>query len=473
MAVFLLSAGVGVVMSYDLASGPSILFGRWTLVWRLALWAGLWAVAVAAVLRLPRRHAVVLIFTAAAALRLAALGGPPTTSDDIYRYAWDGRVQLAGVDPYAQVPASPRVAAVRETWLWPDPAGCASLHRPAGCTRINRPLVSTIYPPVAEGWFATVYRVGGIGSRHKAWQVAGLVTDLATVGLLVVALRRWRRDVRWAALYALSPVPVFEIVNNGHVDGLAIALVVAALALSTGTASVRRDVGIGLLIGGAALVKVYPALLLVAMIGLPGPRRWLSLLRATTAAVGLALVLYLPHMVNVGWHVLGYLPGYLREENYDRGTRFLIIGVLGLSGTSATVAAVGALGGAIGLVLWRRPDAVRGAAMLLTALFLITTPVQPWYATIVVAVGAVAGWPWWAAVAAAGEPYFFAVILGYGGRVGVGRASYLSASLLVFGALGIERWRSRHSLRARPGVVQTLVDGPDSAVVQLGSGRAV
>ena len=65
----------------------------------------------------------------------------------------------------------------------------------------------------------------GIDAHHKPWQVAGLVGDLALVGLLPLALRAWGRDERWTALYALSPFPVLEVVNNGHVDGLAALLV--------------------------------------------------------------------------------------------------------------------------------------------------------------------------------------------------------------------------------------------------------
>ena len=32
------------------------------------------------------------------------------TSDDLYRYAWDGRVQAHGVDPYASPPLEPALA---------------------------------------------------------------------------------------------------------------------------------------------------------------------------------------------------------------------------------------------------------------------------------------------------------------------------------------------------------------------------
>ena len=39
---------------------------------------------------------------------------------------------------------------------------------------------------------------------------------------------------------------------------------------------------------------------------------------------------YLPHVLGVGTKVLGYLPGYLREEDYDAGGRYLLAGLLGL-----------------------------------------------------------------------------------------------------------------------------------------------
>jgi hypothetical protein len=302
----------GVVLSATVASGRPILASRWGLLWEMTAWAVAWAVAVAAALRLPRRVALTAVVTAGIALRLAALAGPPTTSDDLYRYSWDGRVQAAGIDPYANAPNSPAVAELRDAWLWPDSAACAALHRPIGCTRINRPGQRTIYPPGAEAWFAGVFRVGGIGARHKAWQVAGLVTEFGVLALLPVALRLWGRDPRWMALYALSPAPALEIVNNGHVDGLAVLGIVAALAVAAGSPSRRRDIAVGALLGAAAMVKLYPAVLVLALGGAIGGRRLASLARVTLTVAAVSALAYLPHVLRVGRRVLGYLPGYLR-----------------------------------------------------------------------------------------------------------------------------------------------------------------
>jgi len=443
------------------ASGRPILAARWSLLWLLGLWAVSWAIAVVAAIRLPPRLAVGLILAGAVATRLAALAGPPTTSDDLYRYAWDGQIQTAGIDPYAYFPAAPQLAGHRASWLWPDDAGCAALHRPPACTRINRPSVRTIYPPVAEAWFTAVYRLAGSGARHKPWQIAGLIADLATVGLLAFALTRTGRDPRWLALYALCPAPALEFVNNGHVDGLAVTFMVAAVVVAMGPLTpvihpaghgqsskwtgVGRDAAVGLLLGAAVLIKLYPAILLVSLVGLPGPHPRLSAIRSSIAVALLAVACYLPHVLAVGIRVVGYLPGYLKEEHYTQGARFLLPGAIGLLGWPASLLAGAGVIGTIGWVAWRRPEMPRAATLVLVALFLATTPVQPWYGVSVLALGTIATWPWAVAASLASYPYFFAVILDYRHTIALGRASYATALVIVAATSIIGRRRHRQA----------------------------
>ncbi len=431
------AAGVaGVALSWTVAGGGDILAVRWTLLARLALWSAAWVVGVACALRLPTRVALAAVFVVAVALRLAALGGPPRLSDDLYRYAWDGRVQAEGIDPYRFRPTSSQLRSLREPWLWPDAAGCAELGRQPKCSRINRATVRTIYPPLAQAWFAVVYRVSGIDAEHKAWQVAGLVGEVVLIGLLPLALRAWKRDERWTALYALSPFPVVEVVNNGHVDGLAALFLVAAM-LALGR---RRPGWAGALIGAATLVKLYPALVLLALLGSASASarasaravhfarkstsrvdlraKWtrIPLVRASAAAAAVVVAGYLPHVLAVGFKVVGYLPGYLREEDYDSGGRYLLA-------FSVVVAALG-MAAVVGWIVQARPSPPRAAAALVGALLLATTPVQPWYAVTLLALATVATAPAWALVAAAGYPYFFTVILDSAHPAPVGRLSY-------------------------------------------------
>jgi len=450
-AAFAVAASVGVGLCLVVISGEQILGARGGLLARLAAWAVAWAVGVAAALRMPKRLAVPAVFAVAVALRLAAVAGPPLTSDDLYRYSWDGRVQLSGTDPYRYSPDAPQLGGLREKWLWPDVAGCAKLDRPEGCTRVNRPMVRTIYPPVAEAWFTVVYRVAGIGAHHKAWQVAGLLGDVALVGLLPMVLRAWKKDERWSALYALSPVPVLEVVNNGHIDGLAALFVVLALL----AVARRHPVWAGACLGVATAVKLYPALFVLGVVVAawdrrqprPLAERLADAARVAATAGAVVVIAYLPHVAAVGMRVIGYLPGYLKEEKYGEGGRYLIAGILGLS-ANATAAVAGT--GFLVVVAWvvsRHPSAPRAGAALLGALLFAVTPVQPWYAVTLLAVATVAARPAWSAVALAGYPYFFAVILDARRVVDIGRLSYGSALLAVLVAAVAARRAEAHRHR--------------------------
>jgi hypothetical protein len=422
-------AGAGLCLSF--VTAEPLRNDRWALLVRLALWAAVWAAGVVCALRLPRRAAVPAIIGVALVLRLAALAGQPILSDDLYRYAWDGRVQVSGTDPYRYTPSSTHLRDLRENWLWPEAGGCARLQRDPGCTRINRPTVHTIYPPVAEAWFTAVYRVAGIDTRHKAWQVAGLVGDMALVALLPAVLRAWKRDERWTALYALSPVAVVEVVNSAHVDGLAALFVILALL----TAARRRPAWAGALLAAAFLIKLYPAVVGLAFVAAFTGRR--ALVRLAGAFAGVIALAYLPHVIAVGLDVIGFLPGYLQEERYGEGGRYLLAGVLGLPPALTAALAAAGLAAAAGWVLLRRPEVPRGCALLLGALLLAVTPVQPWYAVTLLAVATVAAAPAWAAVAVAGYPYFFAVLLDAPHAVAVGRVSYGLALAVLLAA----RWK--------------------------------
>lgn len=124
-----------------------------TLLRAIVAWWVVFAVGAACLLRAPRRWALGVVVVGAIAMRLAALAGVPALSNDLDRYAWDGRVQAAGIDPYRYPPVAPQLARLHDPWLWPGPATCRSLHHPPGCVRINHPRARTIYPPAAEAWF--------------------------------------------------------------------------------------------------------------------------------------------------------------------------------------------------------------------------------------------------------------------------------------------------------------------------------
>ncbi len=352
------------------AAPGGILDRRGTLAAEVAAMWGAYGLALACLRHVPRRAAVVSVLLLAVVLRLASFSAKAPLSDDLYRYAWDGTVQLSGTDPYRYPPDATELRGLRDDWLWPP-----ELAEKERVTLLNRPGVRTIYPPVAEAWFVVERLVVPQAARDRGYEAAGLLLDLAVLAVLLSLLRRAGRDPRAVALYALAPLPVLEAVQNAHVDVLAVLLVLGAVA-----AGARRTVLTAVALTAAALVKVYPGLLLALL--LRPPRR--GLLVAGVAGA-LTVLAYLPHVLAVGPQVIGYLPGYLQEEHYDEGTRYLLVSLLGLGARSSTAVVAGALLVLLAVLLRARLPFPPAAVRLLAGVLLLTTPVQPWYFLLLLA----------------------------------------------------------------------------------------
>jgi hypothetical protein len=395
--------------------------------WYLLMWAP-FAVGAVQVCRLDRRAALVLVLLGGAALPLAAATEPPNSSDDMYRYVWDGRVQRAGVDPYRYPPSAPQLAGLRDGFLWPDASNWCV---PSGCTLINRPDVPTIYPPVAEALFAAV----PAGDRERPMQLTMAAIAFATGALLWYALRRLGRDPRRAVLWSWCPLVALEAGNNAHVDVAAVGLAAAALYVLARAPSRRVAALGGVLLGLAVATKLTPALLGPAVLR----RRPVAV---AVAAVSAVAVVYLPHVVAAGPAVLGYLPGYLHEEGYANGTRFALLSLL-LPGHVVAPAAVVLLTAAALYVL-RTADADRpwrGAAVMVAAALLVTAPAYPWYALLLVMLIAYGAPAEWLALALAGTLTQLATDLGLT-QSAVQRATYGAALLVVAAGLLVRRQRA-------------------------------
>jgi len=427
-------AGAGCVVLAHQASRPLGL-RRHGLLAEILLWAAVGAAGALLLRRAPRRAAVAVALGLGLAVRLAALAPTAPLSDDLYRYAWDGRVQAHAVDPYRYTPSDIALIGLRDTdWLWPT-ARCLKKH----CTLINRPTVHTIYPPVAELWFLGLHETRLTQLHDRGLELAGLALDLAVLAVLLALLRATGRDERLIAVWALSPLPVLESVSDAHVDALALLLSLGALVL----ARRGRPTAASAVLGVAALVKIYPALLLPAVLA----RSVRGVARQAGAFLAVVALGYLPHVVAVGGAVVGYLPGYLKEEDYSTGTRYLLVEAFGLRGTPATLAVLLGLLVVVGLVAWLRPDPFVGATWLLGALLLLVTPVQPWYAVVLGGVALAAGRWEWLAVGIAGYPLYIDTLSSRADAVHVGTRSYAAAAVLVLVV----------------GAVRRLRQGPDSA----------
>jgi len=375
----------------------------------LPLLIGAWIAFIAAawlLRKVPRRTSVALILLGGIALQAVAVSAPPQGSNDLYRYIWDGRVQAAGIDPYQYVPTATQLVGLREEFLWNAKGqycvrqAYVSLHPAAdltaGCTNINRPTVPTIYPPVAEAYFLGVhYLPSGSDSSTPIQATTALVAVLVTV-LLLFGLGRLGRDIRMAALWSWCPTVVLEAGNSAHVDVVAVGITAAAVLVLATARTTRRTILGGILLGLAIATKMTPALTVPALLR----RRWVTVLVAAGSAF---VAVYVPHVIRVGSKVIGFLPGYLQQEGYTKGTRFGIIGLFVTGPLSIAAAALILAAVAFAVLQFSDPDRPWEGALYMTAAALaVATPHYQWYSLLLVMLVALDGRPEWLAFAAGG-----------------------------------------------------------------------
>lgn len=222
-------------------------------------------------------RAVWIIVGFAALFRLTLWPSQPIQEVDLYRYLWDGRVFVAGINPYRHSPAEAQNAESSDE-LTGQTQKLAKLRRasPALATifaRVHFPEVPTIYPPLSQLVFALAAAVTPISAPLAIHVLVLKGVFLAFDGLTVVLLALLSRRVGLSRTgiiwYAWCPLVLKEFANSAHLDTVAVSLVALTfylLALLPGPARRIPTLGLAALAGGAlglaTLAKLYPLVLL-------------------------------------------------------------------------------------------------------------------------------------------------------------------------------------------------------------------
>jgi alpha-1,6-mannosyltransferase len=263
--------------------------------------------------------------------RLVAAWMAPVFTDDLYRYRWEGRLQLAGGNPYQARPGDARWSALRDETF---------------------PLVDgkdfkAVYGPLVEHLQREMARLSDGLWIHK---LPSILADLA----LLLLLARWHGP-RAALLYGWCPLAVVEFAGMGHND----ALLILALAMAMRYRS-------GLALGIAIAVKWWPALLLPAFFRAD---------RRTAWAVLVPAVLFLPYLSDVRENAdfaSGFLGGWSNNPSL-----FWVVEFVSPTRAAAKYIVMGLL--AV-VACW--PQRLERSVLTTTlAILLLSANVHPWYLT--------------------------------------------------------------------------------------------
>jgi alpha-1,6-mannosyltransferase len=334
-------------------------------------------------------------------LRVILLARPPTLSDDVYRYIWDGHLVNQGINPYTLPVNSPLLDAytipLREL--------------------VNHNWMASPYLPAAQFYFALVTRFAPASAF--AFQLAAVILDLGTGWLVVKMLQRLSIPGQAALIYLWNPLVILEFAHGAHLEALMIFLMIAALneIITSRADSYRpgiRSAGSVILLAAATLTKGLPGLLVPLVLRKWG---WTRLVLYGAIVTG-ACALF---AFGAGWGLIGPLDGkglfgalriYLQQWDYNGGLfHWLQVWLTGYQPTdSAQIQDAGATtrtilrlaaGSLLGIatsgaafVSWRlklamKPaegdrNLLRLALIPLGAFLLLTNTLHPWYVTPII-----------------------------------------------------------------------------------------
>lgn len=206
----------------------------------------------------------------AIAFRVIGLFSFPVLEDDVYRYLWDGRQTIVSGNPYLHPPSdffnvdnlSERFEDILDG--------------------INYPYVATVYGPTSQWLFAAAYLI----SPGEIWplQLILIAADLILIWLLMGIAKP-----NAVLLYAWCPLVIKEFAFTAHPDLLGALFMVCALRAYLN----KQAVFVGLLMGLACGVKVFPILILPFLFKF----NW----RAWTAFIITVILIALPFGLSQAW----------------------------------------------------------------------------------------------------------------------------------------------------------------------------
>ena len=211
--------------------------------------SAIYFVAVAS-FRKNRACSLLLVILFGLGFRGLFLFSTPILEDDYHRYFWDGAVVANGINPYQHSPEEAAGGGGSEK--------LKELKHLYGDTleKVNHPHVKTIYPPLAQFFFAASYKISPMSLT--AWRIMLMVFDVVTLALLLASLRKLGLSLQNSLVYWWNPLLVQQIFNSAHMDILAFPFVLGAILLFL---CEKKRIW-ALVLSFAVGVKLWPALLL-------------------------------------------------------------------------------------------------------------------------------------------------------------------------------------------------------------------
>ena len=159
-----------------------------------------------------RKKIFSIIILFAVLFRLTLLFSPPTLSEDINRYLWDGKMAVNGINPYRFPPEAEELTKFRD-----------DIHKD-----INHKYLVTCYPPLSQFIFHLAVKINYSFYSLKLFLI---LFDLLTIFVIYKILIMKDQDISNTLIYAWNPLVLIEISGSGHHDSIFVFFLILSLYL--------------------------------------------------------------------------------------------------------------------------------------------------------------------------------------------------------------------------------------------------
>ena len=230
-----------------------------------------------------------LLVATAVVFRLVFLVAIPNLSQDFYRFIWDGRMSLEGLNPYLYLP---------ETFINKGNLPIKqAIDLYAGMGALNGGHF-TNYPPINQLNFfiAALFANSSILGSVIVLRLQIILADIGIIYFGKKILERLELPVHHIFLYALNPFIIIELTGNLHFESVMLFFLVWSVYVLLQ----KKWIGAALIFGLSVSVKLIPLLFL------PLFYQWftknkettgiLKLLSFSAIIIGLNVLLFLPFL---------------------------------------------------------------------------------------------------------------------------------------------------------------------------------
>jgi len=143
--------------------------------------------------------------------RIVLIPASPALSDDIYRYLWDGKISLAGINPYQYPPAAEELDSYRDSEIYPS---------------IRYPEIKSVYPPVAQLIF---FLNAAVGNTPLSWKMLLLLSEILLVMVMIKLIDYFQIPRLRLGIFVLNPLLIIETYYSGHLDMIGILFLMTGI----------------------------------------------------------------------------------------------------------------------------------------------------------------------------------------------------------------------------------------------------